>query len=47
MKELADGSIELEIPYSDERELIGDVLRFGADVRVLGRSRYAIGIPLR
>ena len=25
----------LEIPYSDERELVGDLLRFGADVAVL------------
>lgn len=32
---LADGSLEMEIPYSDERELIGDVLKYGADVEVL------------
>lgn len=32
---LPDGQLELEIPYSDERELIGDVLRFGADVEVI------------
>jgi predicted DNA-binding transcriptional regulator YafY len=32
---LADGSYVLEIPYSDERELVGDLLRFGADVEVL------------
>jgi predicted DNA-binding transcriptional regulator YafY len=31
----ADGSYVLEIPYSDERELLGDLLRFGADVEVL------------
>ena len=31
----ADGSYLLELPYSDERELIGDLLRFGADVEVL------------
>ena len=31
----ADGSYVLEIPYSDERELMGDVLRFGADVEVM------------
>jgi len=31
----ADGSYVLEIPYSDERELMGDLLRFGADVEVL------------
>ena len=32
---LADGSYVLEIPYSDERELVGDLLLFGADVEVL------------
>ncbi len=31
-----DGAMELEIPYSDERELVGDILRHGADVQVLG-----------
>jgi proteasome accessory factor C len=30
-----DGSYELRIPYSDERELIGDILRHGPDVEVL------------
>lgn len=42
---LPDGSLELELPYSDERELLGDVLRFGADVQVLAppdlRARFA------
>ena len=28
-------SYVLEIPYSDERELMGDLLRFGADVEVM------------
>lgn len=31
----ADGSYVLEVPYSDERDLMGDLLRFGADVEVL------------
>lgn len=31
-----DGALELEVPYSDERELMGDILRHGADVQVLG-----------
>lgn len=31
-----DGTYTLEVPYSDERELIGNVLRFGSDVKVLG-----------
>lgn len=32
----SDGSFVLQIPYSDDRELMGDILRFGADVEVLG-----------
>ena len=31
----ADGSYVLSFPYSDDRELIGDIMRFGADVQVL------------
>ena len=31
-----DGSYTLEVPYSDDRELIGDILRFGSEVKVLG-----------
>lgn len=31
-----DGSYELEIPYVDDRELLMDILKFGADVEVLG-----------
>jgi predicted DNA-binding transcriptional regulator YafY len=30
-----DGSFVLQIPYSDDRELMGDILRFGADVEVI------------
>lgn len=30
-----DGRYSLSVPYSDERELIGDILRFGADVQVI------------
>ena len=44
MQTLPDGGLELQVPYSDERELIGDILRFGSDVRVLGpaplKKRY-------
>lgn len=36
---LSDGRYELVIPYADERELLGDILRFGADVVVLGPPR--------
>lgn len=32
----ADGSYVLELPYADDRELIMDILKFGADVVVLG-----------
>jgi predicted DNA-binding transcriptional regulator YafY len=31
----ADGRYTLKVPYSDERELMGDILRFGAEVKVL------------
>lgn len=31
----ADGSWVLEVPYSDDRELLGDILRHGAEVEVL------------
>ena len=31
----ADGSYVLQVPYSDERELVGDILRFGAEVEVV------------
>jgi predicted DNA-binding transcriptional regulator YafY len=32
----SDGSFVLSIPYSDDRELVGEILRFGPDVEVLG-----------
>jgi predicted DNA-binding transcriptional regulator YafY len=31
-----DGSYVLELPYSDDRELVLDILRYGGDVQVLG-----------
>jgi predicted DNA-binding transcriptional regulator YafY len=31
-----DGSYVLELPYTDDRELIMDILKFGAEVEVLG-----------
>jgi predicted DNA-binding transcriptional regulator YafY len=34
-RENSDGSFELSVPYSDDRELLGEILRFGADVTVL------------
>jgi len=30
-----DGSYVLDVPYSDDRELLGDVLRHGPNVEVL------------
>ena len=33
---LVDGRYELRIPYRDERELVMDIMRHGADVEVLG-----------
>ena len=30
-----DGSYVLALPYADDRELVGDILRFGSDVEVL------------
>ena len=30
-----NGSYLLKAPYSDDRELLGDIMRFGADVQVL------------
>jgi predicted DNA-binding transcriptional regulator YafY len=35
-REESDGSFVLEIPYSDDRELVMDVMRHGANVEVLG-----------
>ena len=34
-KTLADGSFELTLPYSDDRELVMDILRYGSDCRVI------------
>ncbi len=39
-----DGSYVLEIPYSDDRELIGDILRFGPDVKVLAPQTLVKGV---
>lgn len=33
---LVDGGYELQVPYEDERELVMDVLRYGAEVEVVG-----------
>ncbi|HZZ95190.1 MAG TPA: YafY family protein [Usitatibacter sp.] len=31
----SDGSLTLEVPYTDDKELVMDILKFGADVEVL------------
>ena len=31
----SDGSLLLSIPYSDDRELVGDIIQFGPEVEVL------------
>lgn len=36
--EEADGSFVLSVPYSDDREIVGDIMRFGADVQVMSPS---------
>jgi len=36
---LPDGHYELVVPYADERELIGDILRFGSSVQVIAPNR--------
>ncbi|HKZ72953.1 MAG TPA: WYL domain-containing protein [Steroidobacteraceae bacterium] len=45
-----DGSWILELPYSDERELVMEILKYGADVRVLApdtlRQRVAESLRL-
>jgi predicted DNA-binding transcriptional regulator YafY len=46
----ADGSYLLEIPYADDRELLMEILKFGADVEVLQpkalRQRVAVALTL-
>ena len=41
--------LDLPSPAADERELLGDILRFGADVEVLGppRLREQIQVEVR
>jgi predicted DNA-binding transcriptional regulator YafY len=34
----SDGSVVMEIPYSDEREILGDILKYGSDVEVVSPS---------
>ena len=43
-KMLEDGSYELKVPYSDDTELLMDILRYGANVRVLSPSGLVNGV---
>jgi predicted DNA-binding transcriptional regulator YafY len=46
---LKDGTYELKVPYSDSRELIMDILKYGADVKVVEPEslRKAVAETLR
>ncbi len=43
----ADGSYVLEVPYHDDRELVMDVLRHGAEVLVIGPSELRQAVQLQ
>ena len=42
----SDGSVVMEIPYSDEREILGDTLRYGSDVEVLSPPNLRTSVLL-
>ncbi len=44
---LDDGSYELAIPYADDRELTGDILRHGPDVQVLSPPQLRARVRTR
>ncbi len=48
-KVLKDGGYQLKVPYSDDRELIMDILRYGAEVQVLKPKglRDSVAVRLR
>lgn len=41
---LEDGRYELQVPYSDSRELVMDILRHGPDVEVVGPSELRVAV---
>jgi len=43
---LDDGSFELKVPYSDDTELLMDILRYGSKVKVMAPVRLAESINL-
>lgn len=40
----ADGSYVLRVPYADDRELLGDVLRYGTDVQVVEPAELRVRV---
>jgi len=46
-RHLPDGSYELTVPYSDERELILDILRYGPDIRVVSPASLRRAVQRR
>jgi predicted DNA-binding transcriptional regulator YafY len=40
----ADGSLVLSLPYSDDRELVGDIMRFGPEVEVLAPQALKVKV---
>ena len=43
-KTLNDGSYELKVPYSDDTELLMDIMRYGANVKVLSPASLVKGV---
>lgn len=41
-KYLADGSYELKVPYTDSREILMDIMKYGNEVEVLGPSELRL-----
>jgi predicted DNA-binding transcriptional regulator YafY len=46
-RHLKDGSYEIEVPFSSEKELIQDILKFGADVEVIAPSSLRAEVARR
>ena len=44
---LTDGRYELRIPYRDERELVMDIMRHGADVEIVAPGTLRDGVKAR
>jgi predicted DNA-binding transcriptional regulator YafY len=44
LRRLDSGEIELELPYHDPRELIGDILRFGQDCEVIAPAELRTAV---